>query len=189
MIKGKYKGKMMRMHVQKFALWLFLASIMMMFAAFTSAYVVKQSDGVWLDFTMPSMFVYTSILIVLSSISIHGALIATKRNNIKMIRVALGITFVLGVGFLIGQFLAWGELVDQRVFFVGNAAGSFLYILTGLHGLHLISAIIFLIFVLISAFQYKVHSKSSVQIEMCITYWHFLCGLWLYLYLFLALNH
>jgi len=189
MIKGGNKGTSMRMHPQKFALWVFMVSVIMLFAAFTSAYVVKQSDGVWLDFTMPPMFVYTSVLIVLSSATMHWAVIATKRNNIKMIRTALGVTFFLGLAFIIGQYLAWGELVDQGVYFVGNAAGSFLYVLTGVHGLHLVSAIIFLIIVLFSAFQYKVHSKSMVRIEMCATYWHFLGGLWLYLYLFLTLNH
>jgi cytochrome c oxidase subunit 3 len=135
------------------------------------------------------MFVYTSIIVVLSSITMHIAVIATKRNNIKMIKSALGLTFILGIAFIIGQYMAWGQLVDQGVFFVGNAAGSFLYVLTGVHGLHLVSAIIFLIIVLISAFQFKIHSKSMVRLEICATYWHFLGGLWLYLYLFLTLNH
>ncbi|MDP4679356.1 MAG: cytochrome c oxidase subunit 3, partial [Cyclobacteriaceae bacterium] len=106
-----------------------------------------------------------------------------------MIRLALGVTFFLGSLFLVGHLMAWGELVEADVFFVGNPAGSFLYVLTGVHGLHLVSAVIFLIVVLISAFQYKIHSKSLVQLEICATYWHFLGGLWLYLYLFLVLNH
>jgi len=187
--KESNKGTSMKMHPLKFAMWLFMMSITMMFAAFTSAYVVKQSDGVWLDFDLPPMFVYTSIIVVLSSITMHLAVMATKQNNIKMLKTALGLTFLLGSVFIIGQFMAWGQLVDQGVFFVGNAAGSFLYVLTGVHGLHLVSAIIFLSIVLFSAFEYKVHSKSMVRIEMCATYWHFLGGLWLYLYLFLTLNH
>ena len=182
-------SSMLRMHPKKFAMWLFMVSVLMLFAAFTSAYVVKQSDGVWLDFALPALFDYTSVIIVLSSISMHWAVIAAKRNEIKRIRLALGITFVLGFAFLIGQYMAWGELVDDGVYFVGNAAGSFLYVLTGVHGVHLISAVIFLIYVLVAAFQYKIHSKSLLQLEICATYWHFLGGLWLYLYLFLTLNH
>ncbi|MEQ9164824.1 MAG: cytochrome c oxidase subunit 3, partial [Fulvivirga sp.] len=72
---------------------------------------------------------------------------------------------------------------------VGNPSGSFLYILSGLHGLHLVSGIIFLIIVLISTFKYRVHSKNLAQIQMCTTYWHFLGGLWIYLFVFLLLNH
>ena len=180
---------MLKMHPKKFAMWLFMVSVIMLFVAFTSAYVVKQSDGVWLDFELPVLFDYTTFVILLSSVSMHWAFIAAKKNLIKQIRLALGVTFVLGSIFLVGQYLAWGELVESGVYFVGNPAGSFLYVLTGVHGLHLISAVIFLIVVLISAFQYKIHSKSLVQLEICTTYWHFLGGLWLYLYLFLALNH
>ena len=183
------QSDMLRMHPKKFAMWLFMVSVVMLFVAITSAYIVKQSDGVWLDFELPALFDYTTVLIVLSSVSMHWALIAAKRNLIKMIRLALGVTFVLGSAFLVGQYFAWGDLVDQGVYFVGNPAGSFLYVLTGIHGLHLISAVIFLIIVLFAAFQYKIHSKSLVQIEICTTYWHFLGGLWLYLYLFLILNH
>ena len=185
----KNPSNMLRMHPKKFAMWLFMVSVVMLFVAFTSAYVVKQSDGVWLDFELPILFDYTTVVILLSSISMHWAFIAAKKNLIKQIRLALGVTFVLGSMFLVGQYMAWGELVDSGVYFVGNPAGSFLYVLTGVHGLHLISAVIFLIVVLISAFQYKIHSKSLVQLEICTTYWHFLGGLWLYLYLFLALNH
>ncbi|MEQ6121893.1 cytochrome c oxidase subunit 3 [Reichenbachiella sp. MALMAid0571] len=185
----KKPSNMLRMHPKKFAMWLFMVSVVMLFVAFTSAYVVKQSDGVWLDFELPILFDYTTLVILLSSVSMHWAFIAAKKNLIKQIRLALGVTFVLGSMFLAGQYMAWGELVDSGVYFVGNPAGSFLYVLTGVHGLHLISAVIFLIVVLISAFQYKIHSKSLVQLEICTTYWHFLGGLWLYLYLFLALNH
>jgi cytochrome c oxidase subunit 3 len=189
MTLGRKPYNILKMHPKKFAMWLFMVSVVMLFAAFTSAYVVKQSDGVWLDFQLPALFDYTTAIIILSSVSMHWAVIAAKKNLIKMIRVALGVTFVLGSLFLVGQLMAWGELVEADVHFVGNPAGSFLYVLTGVHGLHLVSAVIFLIVVLYSAFQYKIHSKSLVQLEICATYWHFLGGLWLYLYLFLALNH
>ena len=65
---------------------------------------------------------------------------------------------------------------------------SFVYILTGLHGLHLFGGMIFLLIVLVATYKYKVHSKNMNQITMCATYWHFLDGLWLYLFIFLLLN-
>ncbi|MEQ9657249.1 cytochrome c oxidase subunit 3, partial [Fulvivirga sp.] len=105
------------------------------------------------------------------------------------VKLLVTITSILGVAFLIGQFFVWGALVDQNIFLVGNPSGSFLYILSGLHGLHLVSGIIFLIIVLISTFKYRVHSKNLAQIQMCTTYWHFLGGLWIYLFVFLLLNH
>jgi cytochrome c oxidase subunit III len=101
------------------------------------------------------------------------------------------LTAVLGVSFLIGQWLAWEKMVDMNYYFTGmgsNTSSSFIYVLTGVHGIHLISGVIFLLVVLVSTYRYKVHSKNMVQLEMCATYWHFLGGLWLYLFVFLLLN-
>ena len=83
---------------------------------------------------------------------------------------------------------SWGELAKNGVYLVGNPSGSFLIVLTGLHAAHLISAIIFVLIVLIATFSNKVNSGNLAQIEMCTTYWHFLGGLWLYLFVFLLLN-
>ena len=177
------------MNPQKFALWLFMLSVLMIFAALTSAYIVKKAEGNWLIITFPEMFQLTSVFIILSSISMHFAYLAAKRNNLFNIRLGLAITGVLAVAFAVGQYLAWGQLVDQDVFFVGNPAGSFIYVLTGLHVAHLLGGLIFLTVVLVKAFSYKVHSKSLLSIELCTTYWHFLGGLWLYLYIFLVLNN
>ncbi|WP_255397224.1 cytochrome c oxidase subunit 3 [Reichenbachiella sp. 5M10] len=178
-----------RMHPKKFALWLFIVSVVMMFAALTSAYVVKQSSGVWSDFELPFMFDVTTGIVIGSSVFMHLAFLAGKKDEIKKMRLFLMLTVVTGIAFLIGQLVAWQELVDEGVFFVGNPAGSFVYVLSGVHGFHLVTGVIFLIVVAVAAYKYRVHSKSMVQLEMCTTYWHFLGGLWLYLYLFLTLNH
>ena len=103
--------------------------------------------------------------------------------------VFLVLTGLLAIGFIVGQVLAWGQLVDGGFHFVGNPASSFIYVFTGLHIVHLMGAIVFLAIVIFNSFQFKVHSKSLVRIEMCATFWHFLGGLWLYLYLFLILNN
>ncbi|MEM9829483.1 MAG: cytochrome c oxidase subunit 3 [Bacteroidota bacterium] len=176
------------MHPQKFALWLFIVTVVMIFAAFTSAYIVRRAEGNWLDFELPALFGITSGVILLSSISMHWAYISAKKDQITQLRIALISTLVLGIAFLIGQFSAWEALVDMEVFFVGNPAGSFVYVLSGVHGLHIVSAVIFLIVVVVKAFRYRIHSKRMDTMEMCVTYWHFLDGLWLYLFLFLLLN-
>jgi cytochrome c oxidase subunit 3 len=177
------------MHPKKFALWLFMVTVVMLFAAFTSAYIVRQSDGDWLQFTLPQAFWITSGIIIVSSITMHWAYVSAKKDNLDAVKLAMGITTLLGIAFLVGQFIAWGELVDRNVYFVGNPAGSFVYVFSGLHGVHLIGGVVFLLIVLIQTFRYKVHAKSLDQIEMCATYWHFLDGLWLYLFLFLLLNN
>ncbi|MBO6761855.1 MAG: cytochrome c oxidase subunit 3, partial [Roseivirga sp.] len=91
--------------------------------------------------------------------------------------------------FLFGQLKAWEQMVDANVYFTGNPAGSFLYIFTGIHALHLISGVIYLIYMLISSLRNKVHSENMLNMEMSSTWWHFLGGLWIYLFIFLLLNH
>ncbi len=175
------------MNPKKFGLWLFIGSVVMLFAAFTSAYIVRQAEGNWLVFELPTLFTISSIVIFISSITMHGAYLAAKKDNLETVKILITITSVLGLVFLVLQFEGWQDLVSRQVYLVGNPSGSFLYIITGLHGLHLISAIIFLLIVMVSTYRYQVHSKSLNQIEMCVTYWHFLGGLWLYLFVFLLL--
>lgn len=180
--------KTMSMHPKKFLMWLFIVSIIMLYAALTSAYIVKKGDGEWLVFEIPEVFWVSTGILVLSSITMQWAYYAARRNNISSLKLALGSTTGLGILFLFGQLMGWSSLVQQDVYFVGNPAGSFTYVLTGLHGLHLVSGIIFLIIVLFSAFKYKIHSRSLIKIEMCKTYWHFLDVLWIYLFVFLLIN-
>ncbi|MBK5279229.1 MAG: cytochrome c oxidase subunit 3 [Bacteroidia bacterium] len=180
--------KPISMHPKKFALWLFIASVVMIFASLTSAYIVRQAEGNWLYFDLPAMFYTTSVVIILSSVSMQLAYWAAKKDQLSKVKNYIVITSILGIAFCVGQVLGWGELVASSVYLVGNPSGSFLYIITGLHAAHLISAIIFVIIVLIPTFRNKVHSGSLAQIEMCTTYWHFLGGLWLYLFVFLILN-
>ncbi|MDQ3393509.1 MAG: cytochrome c oxidase subunit 3 [Bacteroidota bacterium] len=177
------------MHPKKFALWLFIVSIIMIFAAMTSAYIVRQGEGNWFEFELPAIFWINSAVILASSVTMQIAYFAAKKDNLELVKVFTAITTALGVAFLVLQLLAWEELVQMGVFFVGNPSGSFLYVLTGLHGFHLITGVIYLFILLTSTFKYKVHSKSMVQMEMCTTFWHFLDALWIYLFLFLLLNN
>lgn len=180
--------KPLSMNPKKFALWLFMVSVVMIFAALTSAYIVRQAEGNWLFFNLPQLFWINSGIIVISSITMHWGYLSAKRDSLDSVKIATGITAVLGFAFLVGQYLAWGALVENSVYFVGNPSGSFVYVLSGLHGLHIVSGVIFLMILFSSAMKLKVHSKSMNQIEMCATYWHFLGGLWLYLFIFLLLN-
>ncbi|KPQ18431.1 MAG: alternative cytochrome c oxidase subunit III CoxO [Algoriphagus marincola HL-49] len=177
------------MHPKKFALWLFMVTVVMIFAALTSAYIVRQAEGNWLEYDLPQVFWFTSGIVVLSSLFLHWAYISAKKDNLSQLRIGMSMAVLLGIVFLVGQWYSWVALVDRQVFFVGNPSGSFLYVFTGLHAVHLISGVIFLIIVLISSFRYKVHSQAMNTMEMATSYWHFLGGLWIYLFMFLLLNH
>ena len=176
------------MDPKKFAMWLFIVSAFMMFAALTSAYLVRKAGGNWFEFELPSLFYLTTGIILASSATMHWAYISAKRDNLEMTKVAIAITALLGVSFFVGQFMGWGQLVRESVHLVGNPSGSFVYVLSGMHMLHIIGGVVFLLIVLVAAFKYKVHSKRLSQIELCATYWHFLDVLWLYLFVFLLLN-
>ncbi|MBK7651350.1 MAG: cytochrome c oxidase subunit 3 [Flammeovirgaceae bacterium] len=179
--------KILAMNPKKFAMWLFIGSVGMLFAALTSAYIVRQAEGNWLYFDLPQIFTISTVVIVLSSITMQWAYWSAKKDNLSMVKIMVTITSLLGLVFLVLQFEGWKALVAEQVYLVGNPSGSFLYIISGLHGLHLVSAVIYLLIVLVSTYRYKVHSQNLSQIEMCTTYWHFLGGLWLYLFVFLLL--
>ena len=180
--------KPLSMNPKKFGMWLFLASVLMLFAALTSAYIVRQAEGNWLYFELPQVFYSTTIVILLSSVTMQWAYFAAKKNDLQTVRNMVIATTVLGVVFVVGQVWGWGDMAKQGVHFVGNPSGSFVIVLTLVHGLHLISAIVFLAIVLAAAVKGKIHSSNLLHIEMCATYWHFLGGLWLYLFVFLLLT-
>lgn len=175
------------MNPKKFAMWLFIGSVVMLFASLTSAYIVRQAEGNWLYFELPGILTISTVVILLSSVTMQWAYWSAKKDNLQMVKTLVSVTTLLGVAFLVLQFLGWKDLVASQVYLVGNPSGSFLYVITGLHGLHIISAIVFLMIVLVSTFRFRVHSKNLLQMEMCTTYWHFLGGLWLYLFVFLLL--
>lgn len=178
------------MNPKKFSMWLFLLSVVMIFASLTSGYLVRKSEGNWLDFELPPIFWATTAILLVSSITHHLAFIQAKKDNLEQVRGWMIITALLGIAFLVSQFYAWVYLVGINVYFSGNnVAGSFLYVLTGLHALHLISAVIFVFWITFATFRFRVHSKNILGIELCTTYWHFLDALWIYLFVFLLLFH
>jgi len=165
-------------------LWIGIVSILMLFAGLTSAYIVRQAEGDWLLFELPKMFYLSTVIIIISSISMNYALISAKRNNFSNIKIALALTLLLGLGFVLSQFMAWKALVGQEVFLVGNVSGSFLYVLSGLHLAHLAGGIISLSVVLSGALKEQYNSENKLGLELCSIYWHFLDVLWVYLFLF-----
>lgn len=182
-------------HPAKFSLWLFIVSIILLFGGLTSAYIVSkgiQTDLVmWHVFDLPSLFWYNSIVLVVSSVLIYLGVRGAKKGDFNRAKTAFILTWVLGVFFLIGQFYAWGSLDDAGVVFgkAGSTAGNYLYALTAVHGLHIIAGLSFLSVVLFRMLRNRYTVDNTVAIENCATFWHFLDLLWIYLFIFLLINH
>ncbi len=182
-------------HPYKFNMWIAIVSMVMIFAAFTSAYVVKKGDtSSWEDITLPSIFTTSTIVIVISSVFMHAAYVSFKRNKVQLYRGFITMAFLTGVAFLTMQIQGWNTLMLQGVELKGNVAGSFIYVISGSHFLHVAGGVIALLVFAIKSFTFfKVHDTATMQryqinVEVMTTYWHFVDFLWVYLYFFFYLN-
>lgn len=173
---------------QSMLLWISMASMVMIFIALTSAVIVRKADGNWLDFALPFKFYISTAVILLSSATMLWATNSAKLNNFENIKKGLLATLALGIIFIYLQFSAWSDLVDAGIFFAGpssNASGSFMYVLTWAHLMHLIGGIIGLLITYYKATKQKYDAVNMGGLKLCSTYWHFLDILWVYLLLFL----
>ena len=172
----------------KVLLWLGIASIVMLFAGLTSGYMVRQAEGNWLHIVVPRAFYFSTAFILLSSLTFQSAIQSAKKNNYGSVKFLLIVTLGLGLAFVFCQFLGYNSLVNQGIYFTGgNAAGSFFYAITGLHLAHLAGGIISLMIVTGKSIMEKYNAENYLGMQLSSTYWHFLDGLWIYLFLFLSL--
>lgn len=176
-----------RLHPHKFTLWVGMASILMMFAGFTSAYIVKRNDSNWLEFSLPPVFQFSTAVMLLSSLTIYLAERSFKARNMARYRILITVTAALGVLFVILQAMGFKYLQDHGVKLIGsgsNPSGSFLGVITGVHMLHVTGGVIVLIVMFLRAFNSRRKNYSSVPIEVASTYWHFVDAIWIYLFIF-----
>jgi cytochrome c oxidase subunit 3 len=176
----------------RIGMWIALASILMLFTALTSAYIVRAGTGNdWRPIAMPRMLWASTAVILLSSVTISVALRALKRKDHPAYKRWLLLTVVLGLGFLATQLLAWRQLVAQRVYVASNPHSSFFYLLTAVHGAHLLGGIFGLDYLLLRSWRKAGSAKSEVRREAAASavalYWHFMDGLWIFLFLLLFL--
>ena len=169
----------------KFIIWLFIITIIMLFASQTSAYIVRRAEGNWTEFEIPLIFWYSSLVLIVSSIFMQLSLMAAKKDEFGKLKAFISISFLLGIIFLIMQYMGWQNLQTQGIYLKGNPSGSFYYIITGLHGFHLITGLIVMLFSFYSSLKMDIHSKNLIRLEVCTIYWHFLDLLWIYLFVFL----
>ena len=176
---------------KKFGMWIFIFTSFMIFAAFSSGFIVYSGGkGHGLDVILPRAFMYSTAVIILSSVTLFFASRAAKRLEFKKQRMFLWLTLVLGIAFFAVQIYAWYVLtVQMGIYFINpNASRSFIYIFSGVHLLHVLAALLVLLSTIWSTYRNTPQVKNLYKMEMTSIFWHFLDIIWIYLYVFLLLN-
>lgn len=180
-----------RIHPHQFALWLVFATVIMMFTGFTSAYVVRQAQGNFLEFRIPDIFFYNTGTLILSSLLLHIAYRAFLGGKEFWYKSMLVAAFVTGMVFILLQYLGWVALSESGVTITGNPAGSFFYLIPLVHVMHVLGGLVVLVVAMVHAFQlkYKVTARRKLRFGLTLQYWHFVDILWVYLMVFfVAMN-
>lgn len=183
-------------HPVKFTIWLLMIASTMLFAAFSSAYIVHRSDnlenGQWMQFDIPQWFFISTGVVIVSSILVQLSFYLNKKGNKVLSPVFLFLTVCAGLLFGWSQMQGYAVLVENEIYFRSESAagisGSFFYVITGMHLAHIILGLLILIYTLIQLLRGKVNSEKSLMMYVSSAYWHFLGFLWIYLFLFLYLT-
>jgi cytochrome c oxidase subunit 3 len=187
MTTQEYQSRTARSY--KLLLLFAMISMTMMFAGLTSAFVVSKSRADWLkDFQLPTAFYFSTAVIIGCSLTFHLAKKAIQKNNRSATTAFLMATLALGIGFVILQFIGFGQIVANGYYFTGAESSittTFLYIVTIVHMAHLAGGLISLLIIIYNHFKQKYNSTQTLGIELGAMYWHFLDLLWVYLFLFL----
>jgi cytochrome c oxidase subunit 3 len=172
----------------RLAMWLGVASILMLFAGLSSAYIVRQgASGDWVSIAIPPLLLPNTLVLAASSVTLKRSRNLLKKNGLTpAVKFWLCLTTLLGACFLIGQIFVWKELSAQGIYLSSNSHSSFFYLMTGAHGFHLAGGVIVLSILSFKACR-QVFATKSLRTLMDVTsiYWHFMDGLWIYLFLLL----
>lgn len=184
--EGAERKKIYR--AKKMMLWFGIVGMVMTFAGLTSAYVVSKTRPDWLsEFELPTAFYWSTIVIILSSLTIMAAkksIISGNRRNASALLVG---TLVLAILFVVFQFNAFSEIISQGYYFTGsesNITTSFIYIIILVHLAHLFAGIITLLVVIYNHFKQRYKKGQMLGIELGATFWHFVDFVWIYLFVF-----
>lgn len=174
---------------KKMMLWFGIGSLIMSFAGLTSAVVVSSKRPDWLkDFPLPDAFIISTVIIILSSLSFILAKRALKKDARQTTTIWLLITLGLGLAFIYSQLIGFGQIIQLGYNFTGptsNITMSFIYVIAVAHILHVVAGLISLMVVIYSHFKQKYNASQMLGFELSATFWHFVDGLWLFLFLFL----
>jgi len=174
----------------KMMVWLGIASLFMTFAGFTSAFIVSKSREDWiLNFDLPAAFSFSLFIIITSSLSLILARRELLKNNFRSTTIYLTITFVLGVIFIISQFIGFNEIIENGYHFTGPTSTittSFIFLIAFVHLVHVAAGLLVLLFVIYRNIKRKYSTNNILGFELASIFWHFVDILWIYLFLFLV---
>jgi cytochrome c oxidase subunit 3 len=165
----------------KIGLGVFLAVVGSLFALFISAYSMRMNLVDWRTLPVPRLLWFNTAVLVLSSVALQWAQVAARRNNIDGVIVGLCAGGASAVTFLVGQLLAWRQLSGAGYFLASNPANSFFYLITAVHGLHLMGGLVALGRTISKVWRGTEATQIRLSVELCAIYWHFLLLVWLVL--------
>ncbi|TAE25812.1 MAG: heme-copper oxidase subunit III [Cytophagales bacterium] len=182
----------------RFMVWLGIASSVLLFTILLATYVVRSTGTGWAEVRLPNVFLISTVVILLSSLSLHNANNAFRTERFAQYRSNMSVTLMLGILFILLQAWGWRQMVLAGVGLQGNPAGGFVYILSGLHLVHILLGLIFLMVALaeamrrrhyVDSFVYSVNPPNQLKLKLISLYWHFVDVLWVGLFLFLLVHH
>lgn len=174
---------------KKMMLWFGIISLLMGFAGWTSAYIVSSSREDWSsDITLPNSFLYSTIVIIISSLSYMMAKKAIREGENASGTKWLLVTLGLGVLFIFLQFSGFSQLVAEGYYFTGPTSSikvSYVFLIAMVHVVHVVAGMISLLVVLYNQNKGKYSKENYLGVTLGATFWHFLDLLWVYLVLFM----
>lgn len=178
-----------KIHPQKFALWIAIGSIIMMFGGFTSGFIVRRSQGSWDPYHLPFEFYISTAVILFSSLTMHLAVKSFKQRSMTFHKNMVVLTLLLGIAFTVLQYFGFENLFAQfHQDWTNVVSLQFLGVIVLVHALHIIGGIVALVILFVLTFSQRTKIYSSKGIEMIATYWHFVDILWIYLFIFFMVN-
>lgn len=185
--KGTEEEK--RKRSKKMMLWFAIISLSMMFAGLTSAYVVSRTRPDWLnEFELPSAFIWSTLIIILSSVTLHFSKKLIENNKRDKASYLMWFTLLLGVSFVYLQFIGFQQILAEGYYFTGSASSittTFVYLIVIAHIAHVVAGLIVLLVVIYNHYKQRYGAGQMLGIELGATFWHFVDVLWIFLFLFL----
>ncbi len=180
--EGGNEAARVPLHPARIGVWLLVGAITILFAAFTSTYLARRAEADWRVGPLPPILWVNTLVLLLSSLSVQSARRSGRGGRLEGIRRGLALATVLGVVFLVGQVVAWRQVVAAGIYLTTNPHSSFFYLLTGMHGVHLLGGVGALGYALLAATRTTDPAHALEVVEPTATYWHFVDGLWLYVF-------
>jgi cytochrome c oxidase subunit III len=172
----------------KLGLWMFLATVTMLFAAFTSAYVVRRSGSDWRHVALPPILWLNTLVLAASSVALEAGRMRGERGRWLSTNVAVALAFLLGVGFVAGQYAAWRQMVAAGVYLPTSPHSSFFYMLTAVHAAHIVAALVVLAWAWVATMRGSMNPRAwTARMTLCRTFWHYLGAVWLFLFMLVSL--